>query len=70
MQIVVKALEGGVVNLACEASDTIDNVKARLGGSCRLFKGRVFLKGASTLSDCGIEDGDTLRAAKVLGLAV
>ena len=64
MQLAVKTSEGNVLSLECEASATVDELKAKVGGKCRLFKGKLFLKGALTLAECGIADGDTLRAAK------
>jgi hypothetical protein len=70
MQIFVKTLNGNIITLAVEASNTIDGVKAQTQSKELFpsnqqhltFKGNQ-LKGGHTVSEYNIQESDTVRLA-------
>ena len=69
MQIYVKFVAGATLTLDVVASDTIQNVRDKIQDQHGIYPhGRVIFRGGSvgscrTLSDCNVQNGDTLDVA-------
>jgi ubiquitin C len=61
MEISVEALNGNIITLQVDPSDTINAVKAKIQDHHCLIFGRKQLEDSSTLADYGIQDGSTLK---------
>ncbi|XP_047083208.1 polyubiquitin-like [Lolium rigidum] len=61
MEISVEALNGNIITLQVDPSDTIHAVKAKIQDHHCLIFGRKQLEDSSTLADYGIQDGSTLK---------